>query len=235
MPISSENPTIDPSSTPTTLSSQLQDVSTKSRTMMPESAIQSMDSSNKSLAENYKPSPLSIGSQAPQFSLNDTNGTTFTLQNLLQQHSAVIITWYRGSWCPFCNLTLRALTQVSPKFDALGAKLIALTPETATESKDLIDKYQIPFPVLVDDGLNVADSFGVTFQVREDMKTFFTQMGLDLDFMNGNSGKRTPRLPLPATFVVSKDGSIVYSFADVDYTKRAEPEHVLQVVQKLVQ
>lgn len=232
MPTSSETPI---SSDMPQLSEQLKEASTRARAMMPPTLIKSMESALSSLIQTHTPTPLSVGEHAPKFSLPNASGDPVSLEDLLQQHSAVVLTWYRGSWCPFCNLALRALTQAYPKFEALGAKLVALTPQTAIEHKQLIDQFNIPFPVLIDDDLQVADKFGVAFQVKDDMKAFLEQVGVNLDLLNGNHSNRAPRLPLPATFVIAKNGTVAYAFADMDYTKRAEPAHVLQVVQKLVQ
>lgn len=97
------------------------------------------------------------------------------------------------------------------------------------------EKNDLKFEVLTDDGLDVADRYGVAFTVNDDIKKLYAKMGVDLDNMNGNPQKeRKGKLPLPATFVLDKDGKVVYSFVDVDYTKRAEPARIIDAIKSVV-
>ncbi|KAI0557810.1 alkyl hydroperoxide reductase [Gracilaria domingensis] len=222
--------------TPTTvepLAPQLQAVKEKFLSSLPKEAVAKVNETSAKLEQSKPINPLQVGDQAPDFTLPNAKGEKVTLSELLKDQSAVVITWYRGGWCPYCNMTLRVFTQHNDEIEGLGAKLVALTPETADESLSMAEKNELKFEVLSDDGLSVADKFGVMFTVPDDIKKMYTGFGIDLDNINGNEGKRMARLPAPATYVIDKKGVIQYAFADLDYTKRAEPSEVMKVLKKL--
>lgn len=216
--------------TTTTLASQLAAKKQHFLSTLPPAAVTAMHASSAALAARYTPAPLPVGAPAPPFELPNASGATVSLSALLKHHSAVVLTWYRGSWCPYCNLALRALTQANAQIEGLGAKLVCLSPETPDESLTTAEKNDLKFEVLSDDGLAVAEKYGVVFTVGDDVKDLYKGFGIFLDDINGNAGKRAARLPVPATFVLNKEGKVVYSFADLDYTKRAEPAVIIDAV-----
>ena len=155
-----------------------------------------------------------------------------SLDSLLSSSTAVVLTYYRGSWCLYCNLALRALAKSVDEIKALSATLVALSPETPDETLTT-KKNEIPFEVLSDEGLVVAGKLGVAFTVGDDVKEIYGGFGVHLDEMNGNKGVRKAMLPAPATIVLDKEGKVIYTFADVNYSKRAEPADIIAAIKKI--
>ena len=163
------------------------------------------------------------GDKAPDFALKNATGKEVRLSTLLKD-GPVVLTWYRGGWCPYCNLALRALQEELPAFRQAGAQLVALTPELPDKSLDTTQKNELEFEVLTDLNHRVANDYGLAFKltprVREIYKEFF-----DLNEFNGEeAGDDT--LPLAATYVIGTDGVIRWAFLDADYRKRAEPADI---------
>lgn len=164
-----------------------------------------------------------VGDRAPDFTLKNAVGKEVTLSKLLED-GPVVLTWYRGGWCPYCNLALAALQEQLPEFSKAGATLVALTPELPDKSLDTAKKNALEFEVLSDLNHGVAKDYGLLFkltpEVRELYKGFF-----DLNEYNGEeAGDDT--LPLAATYVIGSDGTIQWAFLDADYRKRAEPAEI---------
>ncbi len=162
-----------------------------------------------------------IGDKAPDFSLNNAVGNPVSLSEYLKKGD-VVLTWYRGGWCPYCNLTLQALQQELPNFKANGANLIALTPELPDESISTSEKHELEFEVLSDIGNQVAREYGIVFQLTEEVADIYNQsFGL-----NEYNGDESNELPLAATYIINQEGIIVYAFLDADYRNRAEPSEL---------
>lgn len=169
------------------------------------------------------------GDKLPPFSLTNQHGATTHLEDLLAQGPAVI-TFYRGGWCPYCNLELRAYQHLLPEIRLLGATLVAITPELPDSSLTTTQKNELEFEVLTDLHSEYGREIGIVFTLSEELRTIYSNFGLDLEKHNG-AGQYS--LPCPATFVIDTDGTIVYAFIDADYTIRAEPERVLQALKTL--
>lgn len=170
----------------------------------------------------------SAGDIAPDFTLNDQNGQPVTLSKLLEE-GPVVLVWYRGGWCPFCNVTLRAYQDRLEDFSALNATLVALTPELPDHSISTAEKAGLGYHVLSDVGNAVAREYGVVFTLTDGVKANYEQaFGLS-QFNGDDSGE----LPLAATYVIHQDGSIRWAFLDADYRNRAEPEDVIAALQRL--
>jgi len=217
----------------TTLGAQLSEKAAEMGKMMPEEVMKSMGAANAELASRYKPTGVAVGATAPSFTLQNATGASVTLGQLLSENKAVVLTWYRGGWCPFCNLALQAMTEANGELASLGARLVTLTPETPNESLTTAEKLDLPFEVLSDVGSKVAQAYGVAFEVGGPITELYKGMGVDLTTTNGNTPGGKPMLPVPATFVLDKSGKVVYSFVDLDYTKRAEPADVVAAVKAL--
>jgi len=140
----------------------------------------------------------------------------------------VILMWYRGGWCPYCNLTLKAMQDMLPQFEAGGAELVALTPELPDKSMSTAEKNALAFEVLTDKDNTVTRDYGVVFKLTDDVKAYYDK-GFGLSEYNGN-GKG--ELPLGATFVIGTNGIVTYAFLDADYRNRAEPIEVLNALTK---
>lgn len=159
-----------------------------------------------------------IGDTAPNFILTNALDEKVELSTLLKE-GPVVLTWYRGGWCPYCNITLNALQEELPQFTAAGATLIALTPELPDSSMTTKEKLDLKFHILSDINSTVAKAYGVQYQLTEDVSNIFNK-GVNLKAYNGDDGKE---LPLAATYIIEQDGTISYAFLDADYRNRAEP------------
>ncbi len=166
---------------------------------------------------------LKIGDVVPNFTLNNASGKSVSFKSLLAK-GQVVISFYRGGWCPYCNLELRALEQSLPQIKSFGATLVAISPETPDSSLSTSEKNNLTFEVLSDLKNQVAQQFGLVFTLPEELRPIYEQFGIDIPAYNGDS---TFELPLPATYVVNTDGKIVHSFVNADYTQRLDPDAIL--------
>jgi peroxiredoxin len=174
---------------------------------------------------------LTVGQSVPAFTLPDAFGENIPLKSLLAS-GPVVISFYRGEWCPYCNIGLHALEQALPRMRELGATLIAISPEKPDHGIVAIQKHSLTFPVLSDFGNVVARQFGIVFQVGPEQQEFSKNV-----FKNDialRNGEKSYELPVPATFVVDGTGVIRFAHADVDYmTGRAEPEAVIAALESI--
>ena len=162
-----------------------------------------------------------LGDQAPNFTLRNAVGESVELYDYLNK-GPVILTWYRGGWCPYCNLTLKALQDELPEFTSLGATLIALTPELPDKSISTAEKIGLEFEVLSDLGNAVAREYGVVFQLMDEVAQIYNK-SFNMKQYNGDDSNT---LPLAATYIINRNREIVYAFLDEDYRNRAEPSEL---------
>ena len=194
---------------------------------MPKADTMNFDKQVQELRDmNFASKGLQVGDTIPMFGLSNAKGQMVNSKEILENHS-VIISFYRGGWCPYCNLELRALQQFLPEFEKLGAKLITISPEKPDNSLSTVEKNNLEFEVLTDTDNKLAREFGIVFEFPEYLEDTYNGFGLDLKKHNNTS---KVELPLPATYVVDKSGTIRYAFADEDYTMRANPEDILEVL-----
>jgi peroxiredoxin len=170
---------------------------------------------------------LTVGDTIPYFSLPNATGEIVNMRELLAQ-GPVVIAFYRGGWCPYCNLELRALQQALASIQGTGATLVAISPETPDNSLTTQEKNELEFQVLSDRDNQVAREFGLVFRLPASLLPIYEDFGIDLIAHNGNNHFE---LPIPATYVVRQDGTVKYAFANVDYTKRAEPSEIVNALQ----
>jgi peroxiredoxin len=163
------------------------------------------------------------GQPFPAAALLDAHGESFDLGSLASR-KALIVTFYRGGWCPYCNLELRAYQALLPRIREAGAELVAISPEMPDRSLSTAQKNGLTFTVLSDAGGALATALGIRFELSESVLDFYRGNGLDLPSFNGD-GRWS--LPLPATFVLARGGVIAASFIEADYRKRAEPSAVI--------
>ncbi|MDO6759715.1 peroxiredoxin-like family protein [Tamlana sp. 2_MG-2023] len=159
-----------------------------------------------------------VGDQAPDFTLKNALGEPVSLSDYLKE-GKVVLTWYRGGWCPYCNLTLHELQGELANFKANGATLIALTPELPDESMSTSEKNDLEFEVLSDLGNKVAKEYGIVFKLTDEVAEAYNA-AFD---MNNHNGDASNELPLAATYIINQNGEIEYAFLDADYRNRAEP------------
>lgn len=171
---------------------------------------------------------LNLGDRISDFELVNAVGKKVKLSDVLQQ-GPVVLSWYRGGWCPYCNIELRSLQQHLPAFKALGASLLALSPELPDKSLDTKEKNNLAFEVLTDYNNNVARQFGIVFQLNEELIPVYN----DFHKLEDYNGVDTNELPIPATFVIDTDFTVRYAFVDPDYRRRADPEEILSVLKTM--
>lgn len=171
---------------------------------------------------------LKIGDKAPNFTLKNALNEPVSLYNKLE-NGPVVLTWYRGGWCPYCNITLHALQEILPDFKNEDATLLALTPELPDNSLSTSEKNNLEFSVLSDVGNVIGKDYGVVYALTADVASIYNA-GFGLNEKNGDTSNE---LPLAATYVIDKNGIIQYAFLDADYRKRAEPTDILNVLSEL--
>jgi peroxiredoxin len=172
---------------------------------------------------------LGVDDNAPPFTLTDATGTRYVLTDLLKQGPVVAI-FYRGGWCPFCNVQLRAFQLARTRIRALKASVVLISPEQIEQTLSLIERHTLQFPVLTDVGNQVARQYGLAFQFDPALRERYLEEEIDLTELNGD----VPwELPMPATFIIDPQGKIRYAFVSTDYTQRSEPAEVLAVLQRL--
>ena len=171
---------------------------------------------------------LKTGAKAPDFTLKNAEGQPTRLSELLKK-GPVVLTWYRGGWCPYCNLALAALAEKMPEITAAGGQLVALTPELPEHADETAKKQKLPFQVLSDIGNRVAREYGVVFKMTPDVAAAM-QKGAKLHERNGDA---SDELPLGAAYVIAPDGTVTYAFLDADYRNRAEPARLVDALQAI--
>ena len=169
------------------------------------------------------------GDAAPGFALPNVRGGTVTLSSLLAK-GPVVLTFYRGGWCPYCNLQLRAYQRVLPAIRALGATLVAISPEAPDQTLTTAEKNQLEFEVLSDLKGDAGRAFGLFFDLADELKALYTAGGIDLSKKHVD-GKW--RLPVPATYVIASDGRIALAFVDPEYRNRLEPSEIIAALEAL--
>lgn len=174
-------------------------------------------------ATNMLEHAVKTGDQFPDFELPNAQGETVSLSEQLQK-GKVVLTFYRGGWCPYCNLELKAFQEVLPQIKEKGATLIAITPETPDNSLSTKEKNQLDFEVLTSKNNELARSLNLVFKLPEALVDLYGKFGIDLLENQGNDANE---LPIAATYIIEQSGKISYHYLAEDYKLRADPELVL--------
>jgi peroxiredoxin len=169
---------------------------------------------------------LKVGARAPTFALPSATSARVDLDTLLKQ-GPVVITFYRGGWCPYCNLELKAFQEVLPEIEAAGGSLVAISPEKPDDTLSTAEKNALAFHVLSDVGQRVGRAFGIVYDFTDELRSAYQGLGRDIPALNGTPGEWA--LPVPATYVVDRNGTIIYAYANADYRDRVDPRDVLAV------
>lgn len=172
---------------------------------------------------------LKAGDRAPDFNLPDSDGKSVSSRELLSQ-GPVVLTFYRGLWCPYCNFDLAALEEARGEIEKRGASLVAVSQQTAANSRKSQRANKLGFPILGDKGGTLAEKFGIRWGVPDDLKQIHKEVGANLEAFNGDDSWT---LPMPARYVIGQDGVIAYSEVNPDYTRRPEPADVFPVLEAL--
>ncbi|WP_240339593.1 peroxiredoxin-like family protein [Flavobacterium arcticum] len=171
---------------------------------------------------------LQVGDTAMNFTLKNASNEEVNLYDELEK-GPVVLMWYRGGWCPYCNLTLQYMQQSLPEFKEQGANLLALTPELPDSSISTKEKNELEFQVLSDIDNKVAKEYKVVYKLTDDVAKSY-ENSFELSKYNGNDDAE---LPLAATYVIGKDKVIKYAFLDAEYRNRAEPKDIIAALKKL--
>ena len=214
----------------TTLSDQLQETQNAFKQNKPSETVDVMATATAELeASGILANSLEVGNQAPDIELPDATGKAVKRSSLLA-NGPVVITFYRGQWCPYCNLEIRAFQQLLPNFQQANAQVVAISPELPDNALSITEKHELAFPVLSDVGNTGARDYGLVFALAESLRPLYKGFGIDIPVSNGDNSFE---LPVPATYVVDSTGTIRYAYAKADYTLRAEPADVLAAVKAL--
>ncbi|HLO50420.1 MAG TPA: redoxin domain-containing protein [Kamptonema sp.] len=195
----------------------------------PEKAV-IMQGATAALAKQFQNRrALRIDDKAPDFVLPGTSGKQIALSEQLKK-GAVILSFYFGSWCPYCSLELRAYQGLLPKIKALGASVLAISPQTLDASQKTALNNALSFDLLSDVGCQVAYDYGVVFEISDPLKLLYTELGHALPDYNGTEDWL---LPVPATFIIDRHRHIALAHIDVDYSKRYEPADAIAILLSL--
>jgi peroxiredoxin len=214
----------------TTLSQQLEDYRAGWLQRVPADRRAAMERHIAHLAESGAGrNAKQAGDLAPAIVLPDANGRTFDVATLLAK-GPVIVTFYRGGWCPYCNLELKAYQAVLPRIIAAGANLVAISPEKPDDSVSTAEKNNLTFTVLSDVGQRVGKAFGLVYAFTDELRSVYH--GFKLDIPEKNAAPDDWSLPLSATYVIGSDGRILFADTGVDYRRRTDPLDVLQLLER---
>jgi peroxiredoxin len=175
-----------------------------------------------------KPEGLFINSKAPDFKVMQVNGKDVRLRDIIKD-SLVVLVFYRGQWCPYCNRHLKKLEDSLSFIKQKGARLIAVTPEKPEYIKKTIEKTNASYPIVYDKEMKIMKAYNVAFEVDE--QTLARYKRADIDIAEANGQKDKVYLPVPALFVISKEGTILYRFFEPDYKKRPSVKEILEQLQ----
>lgn len=212
------------------LDAQLRGVTEKVREQIPADRFTAMVAATEKLkATGIAEHSLQVGQMMPEFSLPDPTGRLVSSRELLAR-GPLLVTFYRGNWCPYCNLALAALQTHLPEIQSLGASLVAISPQTPDNSLTMQEKHSLAFPVLSDKNLTVARRFGLVFTLPDELRPIYKDFGIDLVKQNGTD---TYELPLPATYLIDRSGKVRNAFIEVDYRRRLDPVAAVEWLKKL--
>lgn len=196
---------------------------------VPRSVIETMHRATAELIESGAAQRArKAGDVAPSFLLKDPEGNVVDSVDLLRR-GPLVLSFYRGVWCPYCNMELQALEATKAEFDKYGASLVAISPQTAANSRKSVRQNKLSFPILSDVKGEVGAAFGLRFDLPDYLVELYKQLKNDLPTFNNDPSWT---LPMPARYIVGQDGVILYSEVNPDYTHRPEPEDMIPLLQR---
>jgi len=182
------------------------------------------------IASGLADQALKAGDRAPAFALDDADGNRISSAQLLEL-GPLVVTFYRGFWCPYCNLDLEALQEALPAIEERHANLVAISPQTAANSRRAAREKDLTFPILADLGNEIAASFGLRFRLPDYLISLYRD-GFQNDLAVAN-GEPSWTLPMPARFIIGRDGTIAYAEVNPDYTRRPDPSDLIPALERL--
>ncbi len=169
---------------------------------------------------------LPVGAKAPEFQLQDHDGNAISSSDLLAR-GRLVLCFIRGRWCPFCVAQMETMNLVLQEIEEAGATLAAISPQTVQQSFFMRDQHKLRFPLLSDAGNNVARQFGLTYRIPDEQRAVYQRAFVNLPFVNGDDSWE---LPIPATYIIDRDGTLLYASGDEDYSERPEPPGIVQIL-----
>ncbi len=171
---------------------------------------------------------IKAGDRAPRFVLADQDGNDVSSETLLAR-GPLVVSFYRGVWCPYCNIELQALNEVLPELRARGARVVAISPQTQVNSRKSVRTNKLDFPVLNDKGNQTAEAFGLRFTLPDYLIALYKTLKNDLPMFNDDPSWT---LPIPARYVIGEDGVVLYSEINPDYTHRPDPSDMFPILER---
>ena len=213
-----------------TLKQMITDLQTESLPNIPQEILQTMMQATRELiASGIAGKAIQVGEQAPEFTLLNMRGEVVSLASLLEQ-GPVVLNFYRGAWCPYCILELKALNDVLPEITALGASLVSISPNILEKAAAFAAENPFGFDILSDVDNIVASKYRLVFTLADKLRPIYDQFGIDLPVFDGNDRFE---LPMPATYVLRQDGMVAAGFVHEDYTQRMEPAAIIKYLEQL--
>ena len=195
----------------------------------PQEAQNEMMKAQKNLLEKkVGERAIKVGDLFPKFELQNVKNETKKFDDLFGDKNFLIVSFYRGGWCPYCNIELKALQDNIQNFHNAGANLIAISPESPDNSMTTAEKNEVKFEILTDKNSELAKKINMAFELPENLKPLYQSFGIDVAKHNDGDFN----LPLPATFILNKTGEVLYRFIDLDYTVRLDPQDILNFLKK---
>jgi peroxiredoxin len=176
--------------------------------------------------QNLASNILPVGAKIPEFQLQDHDGKTISSSALLAK-GRLVLSFIRGRWCPFCVAQMEAMNLILPEIELAGATLAAISPQTVQQSFFMRDQHKLRFPLFSDAGNNVARQFGLTYRVANEQEALYRKAFVNLPVVNGDDSWE---LPIPATYIIDRDGTVLYASANEDYAERVEPADIVRAL-----
>lgn len=211
----------------TLLQDQLDEITANTRHLVqPERLAVSEKAVEELFASGIEEKILRVGEQAPFFALNDSNGKLVRSEDLLAL-SPLVVKFFRGRWCPYCMTELETWRDLYGQIRERNALMVAIGPQAERQSDFMVGQHGLRFPVLSDAGNKVAELFGLVHTVPEYYRAYYRSILVNIPFVNGD---QSWRLPLPATYVIGRDGAVLFAEAHADFRVRPEPKEALAVL-----
>ena len=209
------------------LAKQIEQFNNELATQVPQEVLEAFGKSIEDLkTKNIEEKSIKLGAIMPDFSLPNAKNEIIHSKEILKK-GKMIIAFYRGSWCPYCNLELKALQEKISEFKEKNATLVAISPQSPDNSLTVIEKHHLTFEVLTDKDNVFAKQLGIVFELQDFVLPYYHALGIDLSSFNKNADNS---LPIPAVFVVNESSKIIYKFADANYMNRIDIDELLKTL-----
>jgi len=208
------------------LQQALENQSQQAVKVIPENIMATMQqATQKQMNEKLGANSIAVGNTFPEHTFMNVKFENLELKDLVGSNDYLVVSFYRGGWCPYCNLELKSLQSILPQLKEMKAQLVAITPERPDHSLTTVEKNELDFPVLTDLGSKFSENIGLAFTLAEELKPIYQNFGIDVQKHNGDF-----KLPIPATFVLDSKLKVLHKSVDVNYTTRLEPQDILNFI-----